>query len=245
MCLGEAELLDVVDLNKSCEEARGRHLNLSGVPIYYALCKDCGFCFAPQMCEWPREKFSALIYNESYVLVDPDYILERPQANAEYLLQLLGSSARGVRHLDFGGGQGLLSDLLRDSGWDSSSFDPFVDEQVEPATLGKFDLITAFEVFEHVPDVRHLVSELRRLIADNGVLLFSTLLSDGEIAPMKRLTWWYASPRNGHISLHSQRSLTRLVSDSGFALHSFTPNLHVCWRTAPAWAHFLPKQGSV
>jgi hypothetical protein len=35
--------------------------------------------------------------------------------------------------------------------------------------------------------------------------MFSTLLSDGNIKLGQKLTWWYASPRNGHISLFSRR----------------------------------------
>jgi hypothetical protein len=38
-------------------------------------------------------------------------------------------------------------------------------------------------------------------------VLFSTLLSDGEIVRGRPLRWWYAAPRNGHISLFSAQSL--------------------------------------
>ena len=38
-------------------------------------------------------------------------------------------------------------------------------------------------------------------------MLFSTALSDGGLARNQRLRWWYASPRNGHISLFSHRSV--------------------------------------
>ena len=72
---------------------------------------------------------------------------------------------------------------------------------------GSFDLVTAFEVFEHVPDIDILFTDLQSLVKAEGLILFSTLLSDGEIGRDRPLSWWYASPRNGHISLFSAQSL--------------------------------------
>jgi SAM-dependent methyltransferase len=230
----------VVDFNKSCEEARDKFLPLAGVPIYYYLCEKCGFCLAPQFADWKLEDFECKIYNQDYVQIDPDYIDSRPRANAGSLIKLLGEQALPIRHLDYGGGSGLLSDILRRSGWQSSSYDPFVDRDVRLESLGKFDLITAYEVFEHVPDVKQLLSNLSSLLAQDGVVLFSTMLSDGNIAPRQRLDWWYASPRNGHISLFSNASLALLASKHAFKFGSFSTGFHVFWRNVPPWAkHFL------
>jgi hypothetical protein len=46
--------------------------------------------------------------------------------------------------MDYGGGHGILGDHLRDAGWDSTSYDPFVDRNVAFDRLGRFDLIAAF-----------------------------------------------------------------------------------------------------
>jgi cyclopropane fatty-acyl-phospholipid synthase-like methyltransferase len=107
--------------------------------------------------------------------------------------------------------------------------------------LGKFNLVTSFEVFEHVPDVVSLISTLAQLLADDGMVLFSTLLSDGNLTRNQRVQWWYASPRNGHISLFSRRSLALLGEKQGFELVSFSPNLHAFWRKMPAWAATVIK----
>jgi hypothetical protein len=105
--------------------------------------------------------------------------------------------------------------------------------------------VTAYEVFEHVPDVPDLIDKLSSLVSDDGLVLFSTLVSDGSIAPKQRLTWWYASPRNGHISLFSRESLARLGARKRFKFGSFSPNLHVFWRSVPEWAaHFLREPAS-
>ena len=64
VCNGACSLLDVVDFNKSCEEVRGKFLGLAGIPVYYALCGKCGFCFAPELSTWKLEEFEERIYND-------------------------------------------------------------------------------------------------------------------------------------------------------------------------------------
>ena len=109
--------------------------------------------------------------------------------------------------------------------------------------LGKFDLITAFEVFEHVPDVRELMSNLCSLLSPNGLVLFSTLLSDGNIHSNQRISWWYASPRNGHISLFSRKSLEILAQNYGVSFGSFSGAVHFFVTKVPPWADHIIRMG--
>ncbi len=242
ICGASARLHDVVDFNKSCREAEGVYLPLSGRPIYYVLCDRCGFCCAYEMCSWSQRQFGERVYNDAYVDVDPDYVSARPTQNADFLMKLLGVRGPELRHLDYGGGHGLLSDLLKDAGWNSTSYDPFVDDGVDAAQLGRFDLITAFEVFEHVPDPRVLASALASLMKDDAAILFSTLLSDGNVAKHRRLDWWYAAPRNGHISLFTRSSLYHLADGERLGFASFHDGFHAWWRGTPTWALFLPQR---
>jgi SAM-dependent methyltransferase len=242
VCGGSAPPLDVVDFNKSCEERRGKFLPLSGVPVYYHLCNGCGFCFAPEFQRWSQQDFAERIYNAGYVEVDPDYTGVRPKHNAGLIGSLFGNARGHVRHLDYGSGAGLLTETLRQAGWNSSAYDPFVDSAAASGG-GTYDLITAFEVFEHVADVPGLLQDLDRLLDQDGVMLLSTLLSDGEIATNRRLTWWYASPRNGHISLYSRKSLTLAVARIDLQLGSFSPGLHIAFGDLPGWASHLVKKG--
>lgn len=240
ICAASCLPLDVVDFNKCCNDRRKPLLPRSGVGIAYVLCSQCGFSFAPEFATWSLEDFETKIYNADYVLVDPDYVDARPRANATSLLATFGERGRAIRHLDYGGGGGLLSTLLRENGWQAESYDPFVDRSVALPDLGRFDLVTAYEVFEHVPDVRRLISDLASLLKPDGVVLFSTLLSDGHVSRWKRLGWWYAAPRNGHISLFSAKSLAALGAIEGFAVGSFSQDLHAYWKKIPAWAaHIL------
>jgi Methyltransferase domain len=185
--------------------------------------------------------FEKKIYNDDYISVDPDYLHDRPTNNAEVLVEIFGDQKNQIMHLDYGGGNGMLSKLLNYKNWNSLTYDPFVNQDLKINDLGEFNLITAFEVFEHVPNVQMLMKNLTSLIKNDGIILFTTLLSDNKIIEKKRITWWYASPRNGHISLFSSASLLHLARQSGLNFCSFTDGLHAFWKRVPAWANHLIK----
>jgi hypothetical protein len=240
ICRGQAVPHDVVDFNKSCEEKHGKFLPLSGEPIYYNLCHECGFCFAPSMYDWTAEMFAEKVYNDDYIKVDPEYAESRPRSNADFMSWLFPNFPAGCRHLDYGGGNGALSRILRQRGWDSTSYDPFANRDVDPATLGRFDLISAFEVFEHFPDVRACLDSIVQRMRQPSVLLFGTLVSDGSIRPNERLSWWYAAPRNGHVNLFTNRSLRTLAKQYGFTFATASADMHIFVRwPPPEWARVL------
>ena len=111
ICSGMSNPLDVVDFNKSCSEQWGAFLPLSGIPIYYYSCDTCGFCFAPEFSKWNLTDFETKIYNDDYILFDPDYLSVRPNGNAKTLVEMFGGQQNQINHLDYGGGNGLLSKL--------------------------------------------------------------------------------------------------------------------------------------
>ena len=244
ICQGASAPLGTVDFNKHCEEARGRPLPPAGRLVQYLICQSCGFAWAPEFATWTPADFEGEIYNAGYAEVDPDHLELRPRTNAETLLGTFPDPHRPVRHLDYGGGAGRLSELLRTAGWDSTSFDPFFAGPGSAEPTGRYPLITCFEVFEHVPDVAQLAQRLDQLLAPDGLILVSTLVSDGQILPGRPLNWWYAAPRNGHISLHSARSLGTLAARQGWTTASVSADIHLFWRgDFPAWARHLLRAG--
>ena len=236
ICGGHCELLDVLDFNKMCGNPEAHFQGLSGEAIYYSLCKDCGFCFAPAIAKWSPEEFERKIYNNDYIHVDPDYVEARPGSFRDILISLFGEFSDSFSHLDYGGGSGRLSKLLQDAGWRSLSYDPFANKEVDHTQLGRFDLITAFEVFEHVPNPLELMERLSTLLTPEGVIFFSTQLSDGHVQAGQRLNWWYAAPRNGHISLFSKAALQYLAQKFQFTLASNWIAMHALYTQRPHWA---------
>lgn len=242
VCGGTTALLGSVDFSKSCMEAVELIRPTIGIPIEYNYCLDCAFAFAPGMHAWTSQQFTDHVYNEGYVSVDPEYIDIRPQGTAENLLRTFKHLPASVRHLDYGGGSGRLSEILFNAGWDSLSIDPHADPKADLTSIGKFDFITAIEVFEHVSNVMGLMANLDKLLRTGGLVYFTTLVSDGHLSGSNPLAWWYAAPRNGHISLFSKRALAVLAYRCGFRLGSFNENVHVLWRGEVPWAqHVLPK----
>jgi SAM-dependent methyltransferase len=240
ICSANAEYLDVVDFNKTCEENKGVFLPKSGTPIYYALCNQCQFCFSPEMMLWDSGQFKSHVYNDDYLLIDSEYEDIRPQRNFSLLNTKFGQFKKDFSHLDYGGGNGRLSSLLTAEGFNSLSYDVFVDDFDAEELDQKFDLITSFEVFEHHPDPVALIKKLCALLTPNGIILFSTILSDNNIKKNQRLDWFYASPRNGHISLFSTLSLGFLAGKFGFNLASDWFEYHIFYKEKPEWAvHFL------
>jgi SAM-dependent methyltransferase len=216
-------------------------LPVSGLPVYYSYCSQCGFVFSPEMCKWEMSEFELKVYNKDYATVDPDYTKERPTLNANNLNSIFDGVYKSINHLDYGGGDGLLSRILCAYGWNSTSWDPFTNKGERVFGVEKFDLITAYEVFEHAPDANALMNDLQRLLNEDGLILFSTLITDGNITCNTRITWWYASPRNGHISLFSAKSLSILATNFGFNFGSFSSGFHVFYKTVPRWAGHIIK----
>jgi 2-polyprenyl-6-hydroxyphenyl methylase/3-demethylubiquinone-9 3-methyltransferase len=237
-CGAEASLYGVVDFHKNCEIYRRKVLDVSGVPIYYHRCLACRFIFTTSFDHFTKEDFLRYIYNEEYQVVDPDYQEARPLGNAT-LLRNLFSDVRPRRILDYGGGNGRLAELLRSAGFpQTETYDPFVPHfSTRPPE--RFDCVVSFEVVEHSTDPAGSFAEMNACLTDSGLILFSTLLQPADI-DLQGLNWWYAGPRNGHVSLFSRASLEKLVQPFGFTLGSFNENLHVLFREVPDFArHFI------
>ncbi len=238
-CDGEAQLFDVADFNKNCELPRNPDvLPLAGVPVYYYRCKNCAFIFTPFFDAFTPEDFSKYIYNDQYILVDPDYKELRPRGNAQFIHDLFGDF-KNISVLDYGGGNGTLEKLLKQNGFtDVTTYDPFsADYTTKPQQ--QFDLIVSFEVFEHTTKPKNTLTEVIGLLKPNGLLMFSTLIQPADINEQKT-NWWYIGPRNGHVSIYSEQSLQLLAEKAGYQFGHFNAGLHLLCREIPVFAqHFL------
>jgi SAM-dependent methyltransferase len=227
-CGTPASLYGLVDFHKNCEIYRKNPFGISGVPIYYHRCPECRFIFTTALDRFAKEDFADLIYNNEYALIDPDFEELRPRGNAALVGRLLHES-RPARILDFGGGNGKLAELLRDAGFPHvEAYDPFVSQFAEKPS-GLFDCVICFEVLEHSVDPAQTLGELIAYLTDSGFILLSTLLQPADIE-RQGLSWWYAAPRNAHVSLYSALSLEKLVEPFGFQVHSLDQSYHVLYR---------------
>ena len=238
-CGAQATLFDVVDFSKNCEENRGFYLPLSGMPVYYFKCGRCGFIFTDQFDDFSFDDFKTQIYNEGYTAVDPDWEHIRPQEAARIIEHLFGKLKESLHILDYGSGSGLFADQLNKLGFKhASSYDPFYPQETEPQREA-FHLVTCFEVVEHTPTPKATFEDMfSYLRPDEGLTLFSTLVAPPEIEKVKG-SWWYIAPRNGHISIHTPKSLSKIIRKCKMTYRQENANLHYAYKSVPEFARFL------
>jgi SAM-dependent methyltransferase len=116
----------------------------------------------------------------------------------------------GSRLLEIGCAYGLFLDAARRRGYDvtgvelsTSAADHARDRlgltvhssQLDEAELdGPFDVICAWDTLEHVPDPVEFWRAIRSLVADDGVVLFSTPYFSSLPARFLRRRWWTLKP---------------------------------------------------
>lgn len=238
ICGSDAYLFDVVDLNKFCSQTDYYSSGLSGIPIYYRKCGSCGLVFTTSFDALDKQGFAELVYNDDYVKYDPDYVEKRPKQNAEFLDEFLAPIKPSVKGLDYGSGNGLTASTLTGKGWNFHACDP-ISNPVQPSKdFGNFNVITAIEVFEHIPFPISGMEDLLRYAANDCLLIVGTQVTDGQMNN-SRLDWWYAGPRNGHVTLHSRTSLGLLFARYGFSYYSPSSSLHIGVRGTPPDPRFV------
>lgn len=84
---------------------------------------------------------------------------------------------------------------------------------------GAYDILTYWDVIEHVPDPRKVLEKSRALLAPGGEVVLQTPCT-GMVSELFGDKWLYYLPVQ-HIHLFSQEALFRLLSDTGFSIVSW------------------------
>ena len=205
------------DSNKSCNNG----LPPSGHNVLYVKCTQCKFVCCPEMYSWDVEKFKHKIYNDDYIKVDPEYTGERSKRMAEWFATKYAKRDSNI--LDYGAGNGSFALSLHDMGYNHLvSWDPMWGVEPSMFWAGRFDVITAFEVFEHTPTPLATLKQMKEWLSPGGIIIISTLVNDTHPAD-----FWYIAPRNGHISCHSKSSLESLFSRAGMSVYHQCESIHI------------------
>ncbi|GBU21878.1 hypothetical protein R80B4_01780 [Fibrobacteres bacterium R8-0-B4] len=121
-----------------------------------------------------------------------------------------------IKLLDFGSGkEAALCRLLekRGIGIDCRPYDPLYDELRQlPDDIGKYDIIAACEVVEHLRDISMELRLMGGLLRDGGAIIIRTQLYDdsGVDASDGFRRWWYAQDPT-HVNFFSRKTLYRLA----------------------------------
>src|SRR5271166_819021 len=186
--------------------------------LYYQ-CDDCNFLFTPAL---DFENHTEL-YDETYWKnQDPEWYGRVSQTSRLVALanEMLKQQLDQLEILDFGCGVGAFLELGRKdlalNVWGADINPPKVGKKWFLEDLGerKFDVITACEVIEHLPNPLAVFAKIRQHLKSPGVFAFQTGQWDPKLLGRD---WWYLGPHNGHISLYSREGLDHVFEDMGGA----------------------------
>jgi hypothetical protein len=232
ICGETAACFDAMDFNRAVLP-ENYPFGFSGVPIYYHRCSGCGLIFTRAFDALQPDAWAKLVYNAAYfATLDPDYQSLRPTLNAELVRAIARAIGRSrVVGVDYGGGSGALSRLLRADGLTFASYDPFdVQDPIEDR-IGEFSLVSSFEVLEHTVDPLGTMRDMLRLASADAVLILSTQTSDGLVDDERRLAWNYFGPRNGHVTIYARESLKRIARHFALEYVRVSRGLHLFGRS--------------
>jgi len=213
ICGAEAPLFEVVDFNRNCHPQKYSH-GLVGVPVYFHRCNQCGFVFTRAFDEFSADNWRRFVYNEEYFAnLDPDYKATRPRLNAEVLMAICKVfGQKNVLAAGYGGGNGALSTILRNRQIEYYTHDPYDLSDIPEQYIGKFNVVSSFEVLEHTTNPTGTFRAILKLVGARFLLVLSTQCSHGLIDGTRRLAWHYVAPRNGHVSIYTRQSLRHIAT---------------------------------
>lgn len=196
---------------------------LNKYQVSYFKCRACGFIQTEEPY-WLDEAYTkAINHSDVGILSRNKHLADTSRA----LINLYFN--RQGRFLDYGGGYGIFVRMMRDFGFDFYRYDRYCENlfanghDFSEAGPGQFELLTSFELFEHLAEPRDDVSRMK-CYADN--MLFTTNLLPA--ASPKLDEWWYFGKEHGqHISFYTRKSLEILAESLSLKLVSNNSTMHL------------------
>ncbi|MCC3567089.1 MULTISPECIES: methyltransferase domain-containing protein [unclassified Microcoleus] len=220
-------LLDRMPLKCKVCESDSHHFAMGKVmgkyDVDYFQCSNCGFVQTEEPY-WLDEAYSQPIASSDVGLAFRN--LSFSQITQILLFNFFNHQAK---FLDYGGGYGLFVRLMRDGGFDFYWLDKFCQNifaqgfEIDSVTNNQFELVTAFEVFEHLV---HPIDDLKELFKiSRNILLSTELLPESNPKPDE---WWYYVLHEGqHVSLYTAKSLSILAAKFNLNFYSNGSSLHL------------------
>lgn len=200
---------------------------LSHHVVKYFFCSDCEFLFTEEPF-WLNEAYSApIVAVDTGLLMRNNLFIKKVSAIIHFFLK------NDAKYLDYAGGYGVFTRLMRDAGYDFYWNDPYAQNLFAQGFAydlvtneKKFSLVTSFESFEHFVDP---IVEIEKMFQCSDNILFSTELLPN---PIPRLQdWWYYVPFTGqHIAFYRKKTLLVIAQrfgkyfNSAGGLHMFSKN---------------------
>lgn len=190
--------------------------------VRFFSCPTCGFV-QTEKPYWLPEAYRHTLNDEDTM------VLQRNWYYADVVASVLFSLFdRKGKFLDFGGGHGVLTRLMRDKGFDFYWHDPNGDNIFARGfeyreTLRPIELLTSIECFEHFADPG---KELETMLGISSNIFFVTQLLP---APIPQPDKWdyYGLTHGQHISFYSVTTLRYLAQQYGLHVYTNGTNIHL------------------
>jgi len=194
--------------------------------FHVSSCSRCRTLYTARLPEAEVAEDYDSYYCEQNLSV-PAFIHER----LDQIIAPLAAYRQNGRLLDVGFGAGTLLEAARRAGWEARGievsqsavehvrglgFDVFcgtLEEAQYPDAY--FDVATASEVLEHVPDPQPVLNEIARVLRPGGLLWATTPHGRGMSAHLLKLRWSAVSPPE-HLQLFSVGGIKRMLARAGF-----------------------------
>ena len=169
--------------------------------VAYFRCDSCGF-IQTETPYWLPESYASAI-NE----IDLGPVNRAVTGSDLVEGVILSMFDKDASFIDFGAGYGVFVRMMRDRGFDFYWHDRYCENLFAKHFVARpdttFELLTAFEVFEHLPNP---LAEIEEMLGYSKNLLFSTqLVPEGMQAAGD---WWYFAPEHGqHVSFYTVEAL--------------------------------------
>lgn len=197
-------------LCKVCKAKTSKLFNkkiLGKYDVKYFQCSNCGF-IQTEKPHWLEESYSSAITSLDIGLVNRN--IQYSNIVEDILYKCFDKKSR---FLDFAGGYGMFTRIMRDKGFDFYHEDKHCDnlfaKHFEINDLKKedkkFELITSFELMEHIENP---FDELDYIFSMTNSFLFST-----ELVPSDDIeNWWYLGVEHGqHVSFYTKKCVRKIA----------------------------------
>lgn len=208
------------------------YVNKKGFNLFR--CSDCGLIFLHPVPEsigvYDDSYFSGAEKGFGYVDYDADKEPMIPTFN-KYLDILRDMGVKEGKLLDIGAATGFFMNIAKARGFNVTGveFSNFAAEKGRKLGLNlitgdlisqkfsdeSFDIITMFDVIEHVPNPKEVISEVNRILKKGGVVVINTPDVESLWAKVLGKHWQLIMPPE-HINYFSPKNLGNYLSQNGF-----------------------------
>ncbi|WP_103582082.1 class I SAM-dependent methyltransferase [Campylobacter concisus] len=190
--------------------------------INYFQCEKCGFV-QTENPYWLKESYSDAISVSDTGVIARNIIFSK-------IATFVMSSCVNTKcdFLDYGGGYGIFTRMMRDNGFNFYWYDKYAINLVARGFEGsisdkKYEAVTSFENFEHFENP---IEEIEKIFSLTDFVLLSTELVTVP-APSTNNWWYYCLEHGQHISIFSNKTLEYIAKKYGYNLISNGRNLHI------------------